>query len=252
MKACITGATSGIGKALAHLLAAEGYSLLLSGRDGEELSHLQRTLQTPVTTVACDLALPNERESLLRAIHDEVPDLSIHSAGFGLYGEMSSLPLEAQLAMIEVNCSALMACTHVAAKALIGAKKRGAIVNISSVAAFHPAPLMSLYAATKAFVTTLSEGLDMELRDKGIRVLTFAPGQVETPFARRAAGKEVESRGLTLPLETTAKALLRQVERQKRTLVFDWRYRLSSFFAGHFLPKSWVGSLIRNNLTHRL
>lgn len=190
-RALITGATSGIGEALAHLLAQKGYALILTGRNIEKLHTVAKELQAE-EAIAADLQKREERHKLVALIRSKMPELVINNAGFGLYGDLMSLSVEEQLSILEVNATAALELTLEAARALIQAGKRGVILNVSSVAGEYPCPGMSVYGATKAFLTSFSEALHTEAAPKGVSVLVSCPGMVKSDFAARASKKAIK------------------------------------------------------------
>ncbi|MBI2809858.1 MAG: SDR family NAD(P)-dependent oxidoreductase, partial [Candidatus Melainabacteria bacterium] len=177
--ALVTGASSGLGKALAYALAEQGIPLILVARN---VSAIPKDLKVPVEIFACDLSDPKERRRLSERVRTIRPDLIINNAGFGLYGPVLSHTLDANAEMIRVNIDALLELTYEGAQALVAAGEKGTIVNISSAAAFTSYPTFAVYAASKAFVNNFSEGLEAELRPKGVRVLTVCPGPIATDF----------------------------------------------------------------------
>lgn len=227
-KALITGATSGIGEALAHFLAEKGYSLILTGRNQQKLNAFKTA-----RTLCLDLA--SQRKPLIELIHTETPDLIINNAGFGLYGPTCSLSTEEQLEMVEVNLKAPMEISIESAKALLAAGKKGTILNISSAAALFSYPCFNTYASTKTYLMNFSLALDAELRHQGIRVLCACPGPVATDFRRRAA-KEQPHKKSRIPLEKAVDILWRQIENQKPLVIFDWRTHLMVRIA-QLMPK---------------
>lgn len=254
-KALITGATSGIGEALAKLLAAKKITLILTGRNQNKLEALATVLsqETKVDIVTADLGNPLERKKVLLAIQQHIPDLVINNAGFGIYGDVLSTGTSEQMNVLEVNGAALLECTLEGAHALKRAGKKGVILNMSSVAGLMPMPGMAVYGAAKAFVTSFSEAVDTELQDQGIRVLVFSPGQVATGFANRAAKRKVEKReGPLLTVEETARRIVKQIEKCEGSVIFDWRYRLLIWLAKAFLPTILYKKIIWNNIRKRL
>lgn len=255
-KALVTGASSGIGEELALQLAARGVSLLLAGRDRARLEAVRAEIgvQVPVQILIGDLSEASDRSLLVDLIHREAPDLVINNAGFGFYGEALSYETAPQLDMVEINCKALLECTLEAARTLAALGRPGTIVNISSVAATPVMPYFSVYAATKAFVSHLSESLDFELRPRGIRVLTSCPGVVLTRFQERASGsKSRKNLGGAKPMTVkfAATEILTQIDQGERTRAFDWRYRLADFFCRYIAPKSMVAALVSRDLLSR-
>ena len=185
--ALITGASSGIGKAFAELLAAEGYDLVLVARRADELNRIagmeMTKNETKVVVVPLDLAKADSVKKLVdeMAARGISPDIIINNAGSGLVGDVVDLPIDGQLAMINLNVRALSEITMRFLPDMI-ARNEGGIINVSSVAAFMPGPYMSVYYASKAFVQSFSDGLAYELKGSKVKVMTLCPGPVDTAF----------------------------------------------------------------------
>lgn len=254
-RAYVSGATSGIGEALANLLAEKGIPLLLTGRDAGRLQKIKDRLSSKVEVVTflADLSTKEGRGEVVSQIRHFTPDLVVNNAGFGLYGFALDLPVEKQMEVVEVDALAVMEITLEAAHALKGEKKKGVILNISSAAAYQVFPCFSSYAASKAFVNSLSQSLDFEMQKEGIRILTACPGQVETRFSLRASGKEVkvDRGGLVMDVKYAADRLWDQIQNGQRVVVFDWRYRILTLIS-RILPVSFVGNLLVKVLSRRI
>lgn len=251
-KALITGASSGIGMALARLLASKGWELLLAGRDEQRLMALSDDLlplSPSIRVVAGDLSTVEGRSGLIEYIKVEIPDLVVNNAGAGYYGEILELPMEKHLEIMALNNNAVFEITVAAAAALKGAGRRGTILNVSSVAAFlSPFPGLAVYAATKAFVNHFSLSMDYELSPLGIRVLTACPGVVTTTFRRRAGGKGDGEGRMSMSADYAAAQLWWQIEKGRSLHLFDWRYRFVIRVAEYLLPRSWVGYLLHRSI----
>jgi len=231
--ALITGAYSGLGQALAQFLETQGIECILTGRRDVDLSN--RT----------------DRHRLLDIIDTKTPDLVINNAGFGLYGPTLDLSIQEQLDMIEVNISALVEMTHRAASALLKAKKRGTILNISSAGAFIPFPTFNVYCASKAFVNSFSLALDAELRSQGVRVLCACPGQIATAFRQKASkGLPQEKDHLTMPVDKAVAHLWKQIQKQKGLYVFGWRAKIL-VWTTKFVPKKLLNPWLIKSLKRR-
>jgi len=251
-RAFITGASSGIGEALARLLASKGYMLILTARNRQKLEALANELHAEEFLIA-DLSKQEERRQLIAKIREKIPELIVNNAGFGIYGDVMTLSVEEQLSILEVNGAATLEVTVEAARALIEAKKKGVIMNISSVAGEYPCPGMSVYGASKAFLTSLSRGLNTELASRGIDVLVSCPGMVATEFANRAAKKTVmASGGPVLSSRFAAEQIWRQIEKRKEKQIFNWQYRLASWSAKYLVPTLLVKKLIWNQIKQRI
>lgn len=187
--AIVTGASSGIGKEMASQLASCGLNLILVGRNLEGLENQQKELEgyfkIEVKVIRKDLGIRTEIEELKVELSEFEIGLAILSAGFGTSGLFKNSELQSELNMLDVNCYALLSLTHFFAKAFVK-KNRGGLVLLSSIVAFQGVPYSANYAATKAYVQSLGEGLAQELKADRVDVLTVAPGPVETNFAGRA------------------------------------------------------------------
>lgn len=187
MRALITGATSGIGRALAKELSHRGWSLILTGRNEGELLRLQKVLPTPVAVLPLDLSAREAPFRLYEFCKDKPVDLLVNNAGYGLFGALESTPLDDELAMLDVNIRAL----HILTKLFLRDFKRrncGRILNVASSAGFLPGPLMSSYYASKAYVVRLTLAVHEELRraNSAVSVSLLCPGPVDTGFNDRA------------------------------------------------------------------
>jgi hypothetical protein len=204
--ALLTGASSGIGEALAAALAARGTHVLLTARSVPRLEALREQIEAAggrATVVPADLAAPGAA----RRLFDDVErlalpvDLLVNNAGFGFHGGFETEAPAHVSDMLQVNVVALTELTHQFVPALLA--RRGTVLNIASTVAFQPAPFMAAYGATKAYVLSLSEALWAEYRGRGLHVAALCPGPVETPFLD-AAGPGVRSTAVFRRLLTVA------------------------------------------------
>ncbi len=186
--ALVTGASAGLGEEYALQLARRAGRLVLVARRVELLENLAGRIRaefpdSQVTVLVADLADPAARVKLLEKLSAMacVPDLLVNNAGLGDYGEFSSAEWSKLEAMLRVNVEALTHLAHLLVPGMIR-QGGGAIVNVSSLASLLPIPDFAVYAATKAYVTSFSEALRIELKDHGIRVLAVCPGPVHTEF----------------------------------------------------------------------
>jgi uncharacterized protein len=185
--ALVTGASAGIGEALAEELAAGEANLVLTARRKDRLDALAQrltaTYKIQTQVFLADLADPTAPEKILAFTRDKgiEIDLLINNAGFGKYGEFHSVPKERLLEMVQVNCSAVVHLTHLFLQGMV-ARRRGDILILASTASFQAVPYISTYAATKAFDLLFAEGLAEELKPYGIRVCALCPGSTESEF----------------------------------------------------------------------
>ena len=189
--ALVTGASSGIGRELARHHAAQGGDLIITARRSEALETLKAELEAAHGVAVHVIALDLGSEGGARALHDAVVaggheiDILINNAGFGGHGVFTDRDLERDLAMIDLNVKALVELTHRFGREM-AARGRGRILNVSSTASYLPGPLQATYYATKAFVSSFSQAVAEELREKGVTVTALEPGPVDTEFFETA------------------------------------------------------------------
>ena len=197
--AVVTGASAGIGVALAEELASGGTHLVLTARRKDRLDALAQrfgaTYKIQTQMFPADLADPAAPEAIFAFARDKgiEIDLLINNAGFGKYGEFHSVAKERLLEMVQVNCSAVVQLTHLFVQGMV-ARRRGDILIVASTASFQAVPYISTYAATKAFDLLFAEGLAEELKPYGIRVCALCPGSTESEF-HVVAGQDKFIRG---------------------------------------------------------
>lgn len=220
----ITGASAGIGAALAHTFASNGHGLMLVARREQRLHELADEIagrgHPRPECVAADLERRDAVEQIAAAMArlDVEPAFVVNNAGFGLLGRAAALSRAEQLAMIDVNVRALTDVSLAFVDPL--ERHKGGILNVASVAAFLPGPYMAVYYATKAYVLSFSEALHWELAPRGIRVTALCPGPVPTEFQARAgftgdSGTDI----LTQSAEQVAEDGYRALQQGRRVVV---------------------------------
>ena len=257
--AWITGASSGLGKELALLLAQKKIPLFLTARNEGALQTLQQDIQQQtsfqeISFFPADLTQPSDLQHLLQRMRTNPPDLIINNAGLGLYGEILATSLEKQLEIIKVNIEALVQISIESARLLQQNKQSGIIVNISSAAAYFPYPLFSLYAASKRFVRDFSLSFDAEVRPFGIRILTSLPGRFDSLFRQKAAQVSHPlpfSSFDTFSTRSLAKKIITQIKKQIPSQTFDFRYKILCSLA-RLLPSSWLFPLLKRGIQKNL
>jgi short-subunit dehydrogenase len=182
--AVVTGASSGIGEALARELAARGVSLVLVARRADRLAKLASELRVETVLVELDLGREDAIDVLLERVGDRDVGLVCANAGFGEKGEFASIDRDAYRRMIRLNVESTLLLAHAFVPRLC-ARGRGGIIITASTAAFQGTPFTSAYAATKAFDLLLAEGLSEELRPRGVDVVALCPGATDTEGPKR-------------------------------------------------------------------
>lgn len=222
--ALVTGASDGIGRAMASQIAASGLGLVLVARREDRLEALAAELVerfgVETRVVPADLATTDGVLQVIEAVDDLDLGLFVASAGFGTSGPFVEGPIERELEQLRVNCAALLALTHAMARRFVS-RGRGGIVLMSSLVGFQGVPRASHYAATKAYVQSLAEGLHVELAPLRVDVIASAPGPIHSGFAERA---NMEM-GFALRPEDVARGTLRALGK-KMTVRPGWLSKL--------------------------
>ena len=248
--ALVTGASAGIGLEFCRQLATGGYDLLVVARDSARLEVLRRELEerhgVAVDVFPADLSLEDDVTRLVGIVAASPRlQLLVNNAGFGTRGELADASPARQEAMLRVHALAPMRLSQAALPALLK-QRRGAIVNVSSVASFVYSAGNVNYCATKAYLTTFSEGLAAELRATGVRVQALCPGFTRSEFHQRM---EVDANVLPgwmwLSAERVVRDSLRNLHRRGPVVcVPSLRYKLIVLVLRH-LPRGIIGWLSR-------
>ncbi len=248
--ALITGASSGIGAALARLFAQNSYDLVIVARGQQALQDLADTMARQFGVAVAVLPKDLSRTGAADEIAAELQrrglqvDVLVNNAGFATYGLFAEIDLQAELEMMQVN---MVALTHLTKLLLPGMLQRhsGKILNVASTAAFQPGPLMAVYYATKAYVLSLSEALAEELRGSGVGVTALCPGPTRSGFQERANMQESRLvQGEIMDVETVARAGYRGLMSGQRIVIPGARNKTLAF-ATRLLPRGLVTRIAR-------
>jgi uncharacterized protein len=228
--AIVTGASAGIGAALAHRLAREGFDLLLVARRAEKLDSLAGELRTAHAARTVDvLGLDVTDDDALAKLRAACPDpaVLINNAGVGRFGAADSIPVEEQAQVVRLNCESLTNLTLGYLPGMLE-RGRGVIVNLASIAGFQPVPFFAVYSASKAYVLSLSEALDEEVRARGVRVISVCPGPVPTEFQQIAGSPDARHthRWALRTSEQVADQTVRAILRPRRRVIPAWIHSL--------------------------
>lgn len=195
--ALVTGAASGLGYELAILLANDAYKLILVDIDANSLvkvkTELENNFKIQVVTLVKDLSEKNVAEYIMAEIKDEPIDVLINNAGFGLFGSFVDTDWERESEMLHVH---ILTTTHLTKLVLEGMVKRGSgrILNMSSLAAFQPGPLMAIYYASKGYMLSFSEAIANELKGTGVTVTALCPGPTKTSFQKTVSANSCDNK----------------------------------------------------------
>ncbi len=192
----LTGASSGIGKEIAYSIAPQAEKMVLVSRREELLAAIANDLNLrfgcDAFALPFDLSSPGAAEKVFERAMElagRPPDLLVNAAGVGFCGDASEIPLDLDLRMLSLNVEVPLALCKLALKTMY-ARRKGVILNVSSVGGFLPGPFMASYYASKAFLLSYSEALAEEARPHGVRVLTLCPGTVDTEFFDKAGASK--------------------------------------------------------------
>lgn len=246
----ITGASSGIGLELAKIYAGDGYRLILVAQDKRKLAAvttlLKNTGSPSITSISLDLSLPLAAEALYKKVNSTPTkvDVLINNAGFGWRGEFIKSDMELMTAMMTLNIMTLTKLCRFFGGDMV-TRKSGQIVNIASVAAYFPGPLMAVYYASKAYVLSFSESLTGELEGSGVTVTCVCPGPTQTDFQKRAGAESAKL--FQLPM-TSAEAVARDaysgIRQGKRVVVTGFLNKLE-ILAKPFIPTAILVKAIK-------
>ena len=237
MKALITGAGSGIGRDMAKYLASMGYDLILVGRDKQKLEELQNSLKVNSQIIIADLSDPTRVKEVYVMTRNENIDILINDAGFGAFGKFYETDLNNEIDMINTNVVAVHLLTKLFLRDM-QKKNYGYILNVASLAAFGPGPLMATYYATKAYVNNLTEAINEELkRDKSnVVVCSLCPGPVDTNF-NNVAGVHFGVKALTS--EEVAHYAIDKMFKNKVVIIPGFKMKLA-LFGRRFVSRSFI------------
>ncbi len=250
----VTGASSGIGAALARVFAEQGREVALVARREPELAGLAEAIAASGSkkphVISIDLARGDAaariaHELLVRGLE---PEIVVNNAGFGMFGPAAELDRAEQLEMIDVNVRALTDLSLRWIDSLV--RHRGGVLNVASLAGFLPGPGMAVYYATKAYVLSFSQALHRELKPRGVRVTVLSPGPVRTEFQARAGMSERLPRLLTRPVDKVARQGYDGFM-QGRALVVPGLTNKMFAMLPRLLPRSTAAALIESSQRSR-
>ena len=251
----ITGASAGIGVALAHEFARHGHALALVARREDRLWALADEIAATGACKPLVIVADLQRNDAARVIGEALvaqgaePQYVVNNAGFGLIGHASSLDRDEQLAMIDLNVRTLTELSLAFVDSL--ARRRGGVLNVGSVAGYLPGPGMAVYYASKAYVLSFSEALHSELKSRGVRVTVLCPGPVPTEFAARAGVKgSLASDFLSQSPERVAELGYRGLMRGQRVVIPGLTNKLVTFLI-RIIPRRALLTVVDSRQSRR-
>jgi len=244
--ALVTGASSGIGAALARELAARGAKLILTARRLDRLQALATDLaarHVDTRIVVADLNDPAAPQQIFAATEESglVVDILVNNAGLGQFGAFSTGDADQEATMVRVNCEAVVRLSHLFIPRMVE-RRRGWVLVVASSASFQPVPYLSTYAATKAFDRFFALGVAAEVAKFGVKITALCPGTTESEFFEVAGAGRFRSRDLQ-SAEDVARIAIRALARGQRTISPKLSGKLRSFLV-RFLPVNLITALV--------
>jgi short-subunit dehydrogenase len=243
-RALVTGASEGIGFHIAKKLSANGYKVTVVARSADKLAAVASELGGD--SVVADLSTEEGVKAVCDRIDSERYDVVVNNAGVGTVGGFTDVPLDRQMAMLRLNCDALVRISY---SFVSKARSGDALVNVSSTLAYAPLPYLGLYSATKAFVTAFSETLWFEQKDKGVHVMGLHPGITSTSFQTNAGGRNEDvPKGLSQTPEEVADCCWRELEKRGGPNVISGPKNAAFAAITRVIPRKMVMSMMSRSM----
>lgn len=233
MLALVTGASSGIGRDIALVLADKGYDLILVSRRADKMEKIKHKVKTNCRTVTCDLSVKDNSIKLCEWLIKENIDVVINCAGFGVFGNFAETDLDREISMINTNITALHILTKFFLKKFVNENK-GYILNVASAAAFAPGPTFSSYYASKAYVLRLTQAIGEEIRKTGVYIGALCPGPVDTEF-NEVANVGFGFKGMTS--QYVAKYAVDKMFKKKTVIIPGTKFKVLVFLSNFISDK---------------
>lgn len=253
--ALVTGASSGLGADFARQLAARGANLILVARRKDQLeavaAEIEQNYKVSARAIAFDLAAPGAPQVLYDQLKQQGirVDVLVNNAGFGVYGHFASVPWEREKAMLDLDIVALTHMTKLFLQDML-ARKSGYILQVASIGAYQPSPTYATYSAAKAYVLSMGEALNYELRHSGVGVTVISPGVTATEFLK-VSGQSLSlyQRLMMMDSPTVARIGIDSMLRRRPSVVPGFMNSLSAF-STRLLPRRAQAALANLFMTH--
>lgn len=249
----LTGATSGIGEALAHQLAERKHNVLLVARNEQKLKKLCEELSNKngieAQYLVADLSKSHAPDEVFEEIQKRKLSVNVlvNNAGIGSSGEFVTNDLPSELDMVQLNIASLVALCRLFLPAMVK-RKSGTLINVGSLASFFPSPYMTVYAASKAFVRSFTEALTEECKPYGVHVMLFCPGLTSTNFMKTPAndnewGRTLVKGAYTQTSEQVAAEMIQAMEKKKTLHISGRRNSLQMNLVRALLPNATIAKI---------
>lgn len=252
--ALITGASSGIGKAIAYELAKQDSNLLITARSEDKLKEIAFDLASKydikVNIFVADLSIENAPEKLFEFAQNEkiTVDILVNNAGFGKWTNFLNESIETYQNMLNLNINSLVKLTYLFLPEMLK-KQEGGIINIASTGALQPCPYVAVYCASKSFVLNFSEALHGEFYKKGITITAICPGNTITGF-QNAANANIKGMSYDTP-EKVAQDSIKAFQKRKNNKIIGTSNYLQSFIP-RFFPRKIVINIVENLMNKKV
>ena len=249
--ALVTGATSGIGYELCKLFASDGYNLVMVARSEDRLQHVAKEMIDKHNVQVYTLAKNLFKKESAKEIYDELKESNIlitalvNDAGQGEYGFFTETDLEREIDIIQLNIISVVSLTKYFLRDMV-ARKEGKILNVASLVADYPSPLLAVYAASKAFVLSFTEALANELKDTNVTITALQPGVTDTDFFYKA-GEDSTTHYQEMELADPAKVAAdgyRALMKGKDRVVSGAKNKIQSLVS-NFMPETKLADSMR-------
>lgn len=246
----ITGGAGGLGFEFALLALEDGYDLIIVDVNTSELNQSKIKLreackcQNNIRTIQMDLCAYEAADDLFKQVKNEPIELLINNAGFGLFGKFSETQWELEERMINLHVLTLTHLTKHILKKMLSCNK-GKILNVSSLAAFQPGPLMAIYYATKAYLLSFSEALSKEVKNTEVSVTAFCPGPIQTNFQTQTSnGGQKGNLSFNMADKSTVARYGYKALKKKKSVAVPGRLNKVLAFIPRILPRNMVSELV--------
>jgi uncharacterized protein len=252
--ALVTGASGGLGADFARQLACRGANLILVARREEQLRAVALEMEqkhgVSVQTIALDLTAPNAPQVLYNQLHQQGihVDILVNNAGFGLYGAFAEGPWEREKEMLDLDIVSLTHLTKLFLKDML-ARKSGYILQVASIGAYQPSPTYATYSAAKAYVLSMGEAINYELRHSGVSMTVISPGVTATEFLKVAGqSPSLYQRMMMMESPKVAQIGIESMLRRRSSVVPGFLNSLAAF-SMRFLPRRTQAALANLTMT---
>jgi uncharacterized protein len=247
--ALVTGAASGLGFEFSLLLAKDSYNLILVDIDATKLEYakkrIQKTYDTNVQILVKDLSKANIAQEIFEHVEEIPIDILINNAGFGLFGAFSDTKWQRESEMLNLHINTTTQLTKLILKGMVD-RSNGKILNISSLAAFLPGPLMAIYYASKAYILSFSEAIANELKGTGVTVTALCPGQTKTSFQEVVSSTSCKNKkafNMACPIEVAKYGYAAMLK--GKTVAIPGRFNKFLATLSRFVPRKMTTSIVR-------